>query len=238
MNHCHLMAPGAVFMHEQQFVRALSGAVAMAAIGAALAMSMTSAQASEIYLKGGLPGVVLGYAHPLNAYLGLRLDAATIGSVNERRTEDGIVYDAKLKADRAALLADWFPFGGGFRFTGGITSSKYSLDLLASGAGGSITVGNTTYTTTSADRFNVKVKLPSSMPYVGLGWGHQVNTGLRFSLDIGAKLGKATLTYALSGPWTSSVSQADIDAELAELREGVGKIKLVPQLTLGLGYSF
>jgi hypothetical protein len=232
------MAPGAVFMHEQQLVRILSGTVAMAAIGAALAMSMTSAQASEIYLKGGLPGVVLGYAHPLNAYFGLRLDAATIGTVNERRTEDGIVYDVKLKADRTALLADWFPFGGGFRFTGGITGSKYSLDLLASGAGGSITVGNTTYTTTAADRFNVKVKLPSSMPYVGLGWGHQVNTGLRFSFDIGAKLGKASLTYALSGPWTSRVSQADIDAELAELRDGVGKIKLVPQLTLGLGYSF
>ena len=83
-----------------------------------------------------------------------------------------------------------------------------------------------------------KLRLPSSMPYVGLGWGHQSNSGQRFSFDIGAKLGKASLSYALSGPWTSSVSQADIDAELSELREGVGKIKLLPQLTLGLGYSF
>lgn len=225
-------------MHEQQLVRTLSGTVAMAAIGAALAMSMNSAKASEIYLKGGLPGVVLGYAHPLNAYFGLRLDAATIGTVSERRTEDGITYDVKLKADRAALLADWFPFGGGFRFTGGITSSKYSLDLLASGAGGSITVGNTRYTTTAADRLNVKVKLPSSMPYVGLGWGHHANSGLRFSFDVGAKLGRATVSYALSGPWTGSVSQADLDAELAELRDGVGKVRLVPQLSFGLGYSF
>ena len=73
-------------MHDQQLVRTLPGTVAMAAIGAALAMSMNSAQASEIYLKGGLPGVVLGYAHPLNSYFGLRLDAATIGTVSERRT--------------------------------------------------------------------------------------------------------------------------------------------------------
>ncbi len=225
-------------MREQQVLRTLGATVAVASIAAAALLSAGSARAGELYVKGGFPGAIIGWAQPVNSYFGLRIDAATLGNVNERRTEDGIVYDATLKGDRTALLADWFVFGGSFRFTGGITSSKYSLDLLANGAGGRITVGNTTYTTTAADRFNVKIKMPSSMPYVGLGWGHQANTGLRFSFDIGAKLGKANLSYALSGPWTSSVSQADIDAELSELRDGVGKIKLLPQLTLGLGYSF
>lgn len=225
-------------MREQQVIRTVSATVAVTSIAAALLFSVGSARAGELYVKGGLPGVMLGWAQPLNTHFGLRLDAATLGNVSERRTEDGITYDVKLKGDRTALLADWFVFGGSFRFTGGITSSKYSLDLLASGAGGSITVGNTTYTTTASDRFNVKIKLPSSMPYVGLGWGHQSDSGLRFSFDLGAKLGKATLSYALSGPWAGSVSQADIDAELAELRDGVGKIRLVPQLSIGLGYSF
>jgi hypothetical protein len=225
-------------MREQQILRAVSASVAIASIGAALLLSVGSARAGELYLKGGVPGVVLGWSQPLNSYFGLRLDAATLGNVSERRTEDGITYDAKLKGDRTALLADWFVFGGSFRFTGGITSSKYSLDLLASGAGGSITVGNTTYTTTASDRFNVVVKMPTSMPYVGLGWGHHSNSGLRFSFDLGAKLGKASLSYALSGPWASNVSQGDIDAELSELRDGVGKVRLVPHLSIGLGYSF
>ena len=83
-------------MREQQLIRTISGTVAMAAIGAALALSATTARAGEIYLKGGLPGVMLGYAHPLNSYFGLRLDAATIGTVSERRTEDGIAYDVHL----------------------------------------------------------------------------------------------------------------------------------------------
>lgn len=225
-------------MREQQVIRTVSAVVAMASIGAALLLSVGSARAGELYVKGGLPGAIVGWAHPFNSHFGLRVDAGTLGTINERRTEDGINYDARLRGERAALLADWFVFGGGFRFTGGITSSKYSLDLLATGAGGSITVGNTTYSTTASDRLNVKVQLPSSMPYVGLGWGHQSNNGLRFSFDIGAKLGKATLSYALSGPWTSRVTQADIDAELSELRDGVGKVRLLPQLTLGLGYSF
>lgn len=226
-------------MREKQVLSTISGGVALAAIAAGLLMAVgTSARAGELYVKGGLPGAIVGWSQPLNEHVGLRIDAATLGTISERRTEDGISYDARLKADRTALLADWFPFAGRFRLTGGITSSRYSLDLLASGAGGSITVGNTRYTTTAADRLNVKVKLPSSMPYVGLGWGHHANSGLRFSFDVGAKLGRATVSYALSGPWTGSVSQADLDAELAELRDGVGKVRLVPQLSFGLGYSF
>ena len=206
----------------------------------ALSMSLAAgaASAGELYLSGGLPGVMLGYAHPLNSNLGLRVDYATVGERSEQRTEDGIAYDAKLKLNRAALLLDWFPFSGGLRVSAGLTSNQYRLDLLATGAGGSLTFGNTTYTTTAADQFKVQVRYPSSTPYVGLGWGHHAGSGLRFSVDIGAMIGKATVSYTLTGPNASRVSQADIDAEMAELRNGVGKVRAVPQISLGLGYSF
>ena len=207
-------------------------------LSTAIALSTGAAQSGEIYTKVGIPGVMLGYAQPLGPLFGLRADYATLGDRSERRTEDGITYDAKLKSSRAALLADWFPLAGNFRLTGGITSNQYKLDLLATGAGGSLTIGNTTYTTTAADQFRVQVKFPSSTPHVGFGWGHSSGSGLRFSLDVGAKIGKATVSYALSGPVAQQVTQADIDAELTELRDGVGKIRAVPQLSLGLGYSF
>ena len=203
-----------------------------------LGIAVTPAHAQELYLKAGLPGVMLGFAQPLGPLFGVRADYATLGNRSERRSEDGIDYDGKLKADRAALLVDLFPFAGSFRISAGVTANQYKLDLLATGAGGSITVGNTSYTTTANDRLAVTVKYPSSTPYLGIGWGHQSNTGLRFSFDLGAMFGKAKVSYALSGPWASQVSQADIDAELAELREGVGKVKAIPQLTLGIGYSF
>jgi hypothetical protein len=225
-------------MREQQVIRTVSAVVAVASIAAAALLSAGSARAGEFYFKAGVPGFVVGWAQPLGSHFGLRLDAARVSTLNERRTENGIAYDATLKGDRTALLADWFVFGGGFRLTGGVTGSRYSLDLLATGSGGSITVGNNTYITTPADRLNVQIKLPSSMPYAGLGWGHQDSSGLRFSFDVGAKLGRATLSYALTGPWASRVTQADIDAELSELRDGVGKVRLLPQLTFGLGYSF
>lgn len=198
----------------------------------------SAAHAGELYTKVGLPGVMLGWAQPLSPQFGLRIDYATLGDRSEQRTEEGIRYDARLKLSRVALLGDWFPFSGGFRVTGGVTSNQYRADLLAIGDGGSVTIGNNSYTLTANDRFEVRVRYPSSTPYVGFGWGHQAASGLRFSFDVGAMIGKATVSYSLTGPAAQQVTQADIDAELAELRNGVGKVKAVPQVTFGIGYSF
>ena len=209
-----------------------------APLAVALCLSANTAQAGELYTQAGLPGLMIGWAQPLNSQFGLRLDVATIGERTDRRTEEGISYDGKLKLNRTALLADWFPFSGSFRLTGGVTANQYKLDLLATGAGGTITVGNTSYTTTSADQLLVRGRYPSSTPYLGFGWGHQASTGLRFSVDVGAMFGRASVSATVIGPWAQRVSQADIDTELAELRSGAAKVRAVPQLSLGLGYSF
>lgn len=211
-----------------------------ARIAAALAVLSVgqAACAAELYTGIGVPGVMLGVAQPLGPLFGVRADYMTLGKRDERRTEEGIAYDATLKTGRTALLADWFPFGGPFRFTAGATSNQHKIDLLATGAGGSLTIGNTTYTTTAQDRFRVFVKFPTTTPYIGLGWGHHGGSGLRFAADIGASIGRAKVSYELSGPNAGAISQADIDAELAQLRDGVGKVRVVPQLSVGLGYSF
>ncbi len=210
--------------------------VAIAVVAAAAALP--NAHAGEVYANLGFPGVMLGYAHPVNDMFSLRGDFATLGNRERQYTENGIDYQGKLKAQRAALLADWYPFSGSFRFTLGAASNKYQLDLSASGAGGTLTIGNTTYVTTAADRFEATVKFPKSTPYFGFGWGHQAGEGLRFSFDVGALFGKAKLTTAVYGPLASQVSQADIDAETAELRDGVAKVRAIPQITFGIGYSF
>jgi hypothetical protein len=211
---------------------------ALPLLAAATVALSPAAHAQELYLKAGLPGVGVGYAHSINSLVGVRADFLTLGNRSERRNEEGIDYDAKLKANRGALLLDLFPFNGSFRISAGATVAKYELDLLATGAGGTLRIGNTTYPTTSNDRFAVQVKMPQSMPYLGFGWGHQSNSGLRFSFDVGAAVGKAKLSYQLSGAIAQQASQADIDAELAELRDGVARIKAIPQVTFGIGYSF
>jgi hypothetical protein len=72
-----------------------------------------------------------------------------------------------------------------------------------------------------------------------LGWGHQAADGWRFSADIGAALGKATLTATPRGALAGQADiQANIDKELVDLRNGVGKVRLMPQLSVGVGYAF
>ena len=207
---------------------------------AALSVSgLGSAQAGEVYFGLGIPGVGLGYAQPISPALTLRGDIFTLGSRDATETESGISYRGNYRLQRAALLADWFPFAGSFRLTGGAAFNTYKITLDASGAGGTLEIGDRTYTTTAADGLNVQVKFPKTTPYFGIGWGHQTGSGLRFSADIGASVGRATVAATVRGQLASQPDiQSNVDKELVELRNGVGKVRAIPQLSLGLGYSF
>lgn len=215
--------------------RRLATACSLAALG----LFAMPSQAGEIYTGIGIPGLGLGYAQPVSERFTLRGDIYTLGSRSKSTVEDGINYDGDYKLQRGALLADWFPFAGSFRFTGGATFNTYKITLDANGAGGSITIGDRTYTTTAADGLKVQIDFPKTTPYIGIGWGHQTGSGLRFSADIGASIGRATVSATPRGQLAAQPDiQANIDKELAELRDGVGKVRAVPQLSIGLGYSF
>ncbi len=206
---------------------------------AAIALCSATVHAGEIYTGIGIPGIGLGYAQPMSERFTLRGDIYTLGSRSKSTVEEGINYDGNYKLQRAALLADWFPFAGSFRFTAGAAFNTYKITLDANGAGGSITIGDRTYTTTVADGLKVQIEFPKTTPYIGIGWGHQTGSGLRFSADIGASIGRATVSATPRGQLAAQPDiQTNIDKELAELRDGVAKVRAVPQLSIGLGYSF
>lgn len=74
---------------------------------------------------------------------------------------------------------------------------------------------------------------------MSIGWGHQTGSGFRFSADIGAAIGRATVSAVARGQLASQPDiQTNLDEELVELRDGVGKVRAIPQLSLGIGYSF
>ena len=73
----------------------------LASLTLSLCLAAGAAQAGELYSNIGIPGVMLGYSHPLGPLFGVRADYATVGNIKDRRTEDGIDYDSKLKIGRA-----------------------------------------------------------------------------------------------------------------------------------------
>jgi hypothetical protein len=184
---------------------------------------------------------MVGVSQPLSERFGLRADLSTLGSHSRDRSESGIDYTATLKLDRAGLFADWFPTGGSFRLTGGVTFNRMKIDLAGHGNGGTITIGNNTYVTGPDDRFNATIEMPHTTPYLGLGWGHQAQAGTGWSLvfDLGASIGRAKVRGGVSGPNLSgNVSQQDVENELQQLRDDVGDIRVVPQLSVGASYRF
>lgn len=197
------------------------------------------AHAGGLYLGVGLPGVMLGYAHPIDSRFGVRADVSTLGTHSGTESESGIDYEGTLKTTRSGVYADWF-VSGGWRLSGGVTFNDFKLTLVGRGNGGTITIGGTAYTTSPNDRFDVLIEFPKTTPYLGFGYGHQAaDPGWGFVFDAGASFGRAKVTGSASGPNLSgNVTQADIDRELAEVRDGAGKIRFLPQLSVGVNYRF
>jgi hypothetical protein len=215
------------------------------AASAVLALAAT-AHAGEVYTGIGTHGVMLGYAQPVAPSVTLRGDVASLGSHSTTKTENSIHYDADLKLSRGGVFADWF-FTGGWRLTGGVTFNAIKLDLAGRPTNNQITIGNTTYATQDGDRFDAHVKFPKTTPFLGFGYGHQAGTegAWGFHFDLGASIGRAKVESAASGPTFDSMDatqraqlNADVDKETQELRDGVGKIRAIPQLSLGVNYRF
>ncbi|MEZ5650426.1 MAG: hypothetical protein R3E87_07730 [Burkholderiaceae bacterium] len=198
------------------------------------------AHAWQVYVHGGLPTLGLGIAQPINERMVLRADYASTGSLDDRVSEEGIDYRATGRLARFALFADWFPGGGSFRFTGGITFNQSKLDMNAVPTGNTLEIGGQTYPVTANDRFDVTIDYPDVTPYLGIGWGsRRTDPGWHFSADMGVSIGRASLSSRLSGQLAGAPGiDAAVDRELAELRDGVGKVRVLPQFMFGVGYRF
>lgn len=209
---------------------------------AALAALGGSVQAQDIYGGLGLPGLyTLGYAHPMGASWGLRGEYASGLSWNGSGTDNGVGYDASIKASRAGLFADWFPFNGGFRLVGGITANSMKFDVNALGTGNATINGNTV--NMAGHYFNVNLKYPTATTYLGVGYGHHVTAkGLGFYADLGVTLGAFTADVStdLVGVAGSggNITQADVDSQKQKMNDSLGGLKYLPSISAGLVYRY
>ena len=227
-------------------MKSIMNAKTLLLAGALCAGIATTAQAQEVYLRGGLPGVGLGYSQSLNPNWNLRGEFSTLGSQSGSGVREGINFDAKVKSDQAGLYGDWFPTGGSFRVSGGISSNdvRFTGTALPSSSG-TITVNNTSVPFGPGDSYSVEVKLPSVTPYVGVGWGHRSDTkGWGFVADIGAYLGKFKATTTASQSVINKLNaagvnaQAEIDAQNRKIQDNLDKLSVLPVLLVGVSYRW
>ncbi len=210
---------------------------------AALAALSTGIQAQNVYGGMGLPGLVtIGYAHPMAADWGLRGEYAGGFSVSKEGVQDGVNATISIKANRVGAFADWFPFSGGFRLVGGLTANDIQFQMNAIGSG-TATIGTKTVAMVN-ETFNVTVKYPTATPYIGIGYGHRASKvkGLGFYADLGVMIGSFTadVNTSLLNKTIGSVTitQADIDAQKQTMRDSLGKLSVLPSVSIGVTYRF
>lgn len=211
---------------------------ALSALFAAAATASIGAHAQDVYLGAGLPGLAtIGYAAPMGKNWGLRADYAGGLNASLDGNRDGVNFTGNLKYSAFGAYADWFPFDGGFRLVGGVRVTDGKVDLNATGSGNAVING--VNVNMAGEYYNVTVKMPSTMPYVGIGYGHQrSDPGLGFYFDVGVMIGTPEVSSATSLVTSGKVTQADVNAQNQKLRDGVSGVGFIPSVSLGVVYRF
>jgi hypothetical protein len=205
------------------------------AVAAALAASLP-VHAGEVYTGLGVTGATLGYTGAIGSGTTLRAEYSGGISVSRNGQREGLTYVGTLKASRLGGFLDWYPFGGTFRISGGVTGNDIKVVLDGSGGTGTI---NGKPVNLTGETFKVSVKYKPTSPYLGLGWGHQPGgSGLGFFFDVGAQFGKFETDAQTTIVGKFGVTQADVDAEVQKVRDNVGQYKVLPAASFGLTYRF
>jgi hypothetical protein len=229
------------------------------AVGAVVVMSVTSSWAQTaqpassnafgrwlVYGTAGTTGVGLGLGTQLAEKWSLRLEMTRSNSTMNDTQED-LSIEAKIKLQSGGIYADYFPFASSFRLTGGLMFKSPSGWVTATPVvGTTATIGDVSYTFGAGDNISGSVQYPSTMPYLGIGWGlaHGTNKGLRFGLDLGAGIGSLKSKLAASEGIRTAAANAgkDIAADLAveekKLNDELNQVSFLPVIKVSVGYSF
>ena len=150
-------------------------------------------------------------------------------------------YDFKLQLQTASALADWYPFEGGFRASGGLFYNNNKATLGGNPTGGDYIINGVTYTSAQIGSLQATMTFNKAAPYLGIGWGNPVakNKGWGMVSDIGVMFqGKPkidlTVTCATSCPQLST----DAAAENAKLQEDLSKFQMWPVISFGISYQW
>jgi hypothetical protein len=207
----------------------------------------------------GTQGAGLEAATTLSRKLNLRADA-TFFDYSLSTTQNGINYNGTLNMRDARASLDFFPFGGGFRISGGMAAyNKLNLGANATVATGqTITLNDTDYYSdpsnplTGTGTFAYQRKFA---PTATIGWGNAIPRSgrhLAFPVEIGAAFtGTPTVNFNFAGSACTDATyttcgnvtsfdgfQTNLTAQQKKIANDVAPFRFYPILNFGVTYRF
>lgn len=210
---------------------------------AAAAVATPAAAQDDGQIAVGITGGTLGIGpevsyRPSESF-GVRA-SATFFNLNREVESDGIVYDGSLDLQSFGAMVDFYPFGGGFRLSGGARISQNEVGLLATPAG-TIEVGDEEFTAAEVGTLSGRIEPKSFAPTLTLGWAGGRSKGIKFGVDAGVMFQGAPKVTELSATGTLANDADFRDAladERAEIEADIDSFKLYPILQFSIGYRF
>lgn len=185
-------------------------------------------------------GVGLQAGLRFNDYVGARIGGNWF-EYDFERSYDDVDYDVDLNLGSAGSLLDIYPFGGGFRLSGGVRLNFNQADLTGSPNGG-FEIGGTTYTADEVGTLDGGVDFNTFAPYLGLGYGATLFDGaLELAFDAGAMYhGRPDVDLSASGGSLSNdpALQADLAEERAAIEDDLDGFRFYPVIGVSLAYRF
>ncbi len=206
----------------------LSGQSAHAAGGLAVGLKASTLGIGAEVTTNIVPGL-------LNA----RLQANGF-NYNTTLAKTQVSYNAGLRLLTVGAIADYYPFAGKFRISGGLYYNGNKFNLTATPTPtGTFTYNGTTYTAAQIGSVNGTIDFNKFAPYFGIGWGDAISSGspLGISFEIGTLYQgspRTSITTSRSVPGLS----ANIAAEKQRLDAALKHFKFWPVVALGLNWKF
>lgn len=213
--------------------------VVMAAVPVAALHAQHGADLS-IGVRAGTLGIGAEVNKLISGHFGVRASINTF-SANTTQSQSDLDFDAHIKLKAFTGLIDIYPSNrGSFHLTGGVITNPVTVDATGvPTSDGTYDINGTTYTAAQVGTLTGHAEYPKASPYAGLGWGTPAakHFGLKLVFDLGAAIGKPTITLGSSNP--NSELQSDIAAQEAKTQHDVDKYaKVYPVISFGLMARF
>ena len=162
----------------------------------------------------------------LNDRFGLRLPIGSASLAFDEES-DGHSYDGALDIGGVGLLADFYPYAGGFHVSAGVFKTDYAAAFIGN---------DIEFDDLEAD---VSVSLAQKhdvSPALAMGYTGRIYGAMTYSVAAGGIFaGGFDVTALTDNP---DVTQADLDEETADIRDLAEKLDVIPYVQLAVGFAF
>ena len=147
----------------------------------------SAALAGDGTLAVGVTAGTLGVGPELSLrpteHLGVRANFAWLSFSRDEDVND-IDYDGDLGLLSIGAMADWYPFDGGLRISGGARWNGNDIDLSARPAN-NVTIGGATYTPAEIGRLTGTVEANAIAPVLSVGYAGDLSPGFTLGAELG-----------------------------------------------------